>query len=322
MLVDTGQGADRGHEPRRLRDGRRPEERDRAVAEDAPVGGPVGRVELAGLIPSSMISTSRERAVGRLAVPRPSRGRPEHRLGEPARERVLLARVVRADHRVAGDARRPRRARTAGRGRASSPVSAAIVRNADSQAIAPSATSTRDPLTGARAPGRDTAGSVPAPRASACSPAARSGRRRRCRRRGGRARHRRVGPVGWFASPTACIAAKRKSPDASPVKTRPGPVAAVGRRREADEEDPRVRVAEPGHRPTPVRLVAEAGDLLARDLLAPRDEPRAAPARDDLGGQRREAPPAGSPRPEPYLSRSLSSRRATTTSPPIPMTAR
>ena len=49
-----------------------------------------------------------------------------------------------------------------------------------------------------------------------------------------------------------------------------------------------VRIAEPRHRPAPVRLVAEAGDLLAGDPLAPRDEARAAPAGDDLGGQ---APP-------------------------------
>src|SRR6476646_7944454 len=60
-----------------------------------------------GLIPSSMISTSRGLCGG---PARRIHGRredgPEHRLGEPARERVLLARVVRADHRVAGDARR------------------------------------------------------------------------------------------------------------------------------------------------------------------------------------------------------------------------
>ena len=65
----------------------------------------------------------------------------------------------------------------------------------------------------------------------------------------------------------------------------PGPVAAVGRRREPDEQDPRLRVAEPRQRTAPVGLIPESGDLLARDELAPGDEPRAAAADDDLVGQ-------------------------------------
>jgi hypothetical protein len=64
-----------------------------------------------------------------------------------------------------------------------------------------------------------------------------------------------------------------------------GPVAAVRRRRQPDDEDPRVRVAETRDGPAPVRLVAEPGDLLAGDLLAPGDEAGAAPAGDDLGCQ-------------------------------------
>ena len=74
----------------------------------------------------------------------------------------------------------------------------------------------------------------------------------------------------------------------------PGPVAAVRGRRQPDEQDPRVRIAEPRHRPAPVRLVAEARHLLAGDLLPPRDEPRAATARDDLRRQGLETrPPLG-----------------------------
>ena len=82
-----------------------------------------------------------------------------------------------------------------------------------------------------------------------------------------------------------------------------------------------VRVAEARHRPAPVRLVAEARDLLARDLLAPLDEPRAAPALDDLRGQRARGP-LDPRRAIGYFSSSLSSRRDVTTSPMRPMTAR
>ena len=102
----------------------------------------------------------------------------------------------------------------------------------------------------------------------------------------------------------------------------PGPVAAVRRRRQPDEQDPRVRIAEPRHRPPPVRLVAEARHLLAGDLLPPLDQPRTQAARDDLRRQGLETrPPLGRRRPR-YLSSSRSSRRDTTSSPTIPITPR
>ena len=63
------------------------------------------------------------------------------------------------------------------------------------------------------------------------------------------------------------------------------PVAAVSRRGEAHDQDGGVRVAEPGQRPSPVRLVCEPGHLLAHHALAPRDEARACTALDDLGSQ-------------------------------------
>ena len=65
----------------------------------------------------------------------------------------------------------------------------------------------------------------------------------------------------------------------------PGPVGAVGRRGQADQDDPGVRVAEAGHRAAPVLLVAEGRPLLERHLLPPRHEPRAGPAADDLLAQ-------------------------------------
>ncbi len=69
----------------------------------------------------------------------------------------------------------------------------------------------------------------------------------------------------------------------------PGPVAAVRRRGEPDDEDPRLGIAEAGQRTTPVRLVREARDLLAGDSFAPLDETRTAAAGDDLGAERLEA---------------------------------
>ena len=61
-----------------------------------------------------------------------------------------------------------------------------------------------------------------------------------------------------------------------------GAIGAVRRRREPEDQHPRRGVAEAGDRPAPVRLARERRALLARDELAPRDEPRAAPAGDDL----------------------------------------
>jgi hypothetical protein len=62
-----------------------------------------------------------------------------------------------------------------------------------------------------------------------------------------------------------------------------GPIPAMGRGREADDQDPRVRIAEARDRTSPVLLVGVPRDLLARDVLAPRDQTRALPAHHDLG---------------------------------------
>ncbi len=66
-------------------------------------------------------------------------------------------------------------------------------------------------------------------------------------------------------------------------------VRAVRGRGEPEQQHAGLRVAEAVDRPAPVLLVAERGALLARDLLAPGDEPRAAAARVDLGRERVEA---------------------------------
>jgi hypothetical protein len=70
-----------------------------------------------------------------------------------------------------------------------------------------------------------------------------------------------------------------------------GAIAAVRGWGQSDQQDPPVRVAEPGDRPAPVGLIAKPCDLLAGDPLAPLDEARAAPAFHDLRGQRGERRP-------------------------------
>src|SRR5262249_52923187 len=69
----------------------------------------------------------------------------------------------------------------------------------------------------------------------------------------------------------------------------PGAVATVRGGREPEDEQPRARIAEPGHGPAPVGLADERAPLHARDLLAVRDEARAEAALDDRaleGGER------------------------------------
>ena len=58
--------------------------------------------------------------------------------------------------------------------------------------------------------------------------------------------------------------------------------------REPDDEDPRALVAEAGHRAGPVVVLAERRALDLGDVLAPRDQPRARAARDDVRVEGRE----------------------------------
>ena len=68
----------------------------------------------------------------------------------------------------------------------------------------------------------------------------------------------------------------------------PGSVGAVGGRRQPEHQTARPRITEAGHAATPVVLVAERRPLLRGDLLTPCDQPRAAPAGTDVGGQAKE----------------------------------
>ena len=69
-----------------------------------------------------------------------------------------------------------------------------------------------------------------------------------------------------------------------------GAVGAVRGRGEADDYQPRRRVAEAVDRPRPVVLAAVAHGRVGRGCLAPPDQPRAAAADVDLGRQRGEVP--------------------------------
>jgi hypothetical protein len=62
----------------------------------------------------------------------------------------------------------------------------------------------------------------------------------------------------------------------------PGAVRAVRRGRQAEDQDPGGGIAEARDRAPPVLLAGERRPLLARDALAPLDQPRARAAADDL----------------------------------------
>ena len=125
---------------------------------------------------------------------------------------------------------------------------------------------------------------------------------RRRRLVGGRRAADGGGDVG-VDQPQAVVAAHRGRlvGEAGPVKRRVEPVAgavagehaagavgAVGGGGEADDQDPRRGVAEAADRPRPVVLAAETARRVGRLRLAPGDQPRAAPAGVDLGGERLE----------------------------------
>ena len=119
--------------------------------------------------------------------------------------------------------------------------------------------------------------------------------------------------VGWLAKPVRCSDAEQPVARAVAGEHAAGAVAAVRRGREAVDQHARLRVAEAGDRRAPVLLVGVRRAALARDLLAPRDEPRAAAADDDPRLERGEAGRAQPVRPRssaPSMSRVITGSRA------------
>ena len=91
------------------------------------------------------------------------------------------------------------------------------------------------------------------------------------------------GPVGHpelVQGPPQEVARRVAGEDAA------GPVRTVRRRGQANDQHRGVGVAEAGRRPAPVRLVAEAEDLLAGHLLAPGDEARTAHGTSTISSRR------------------------------------
>lgn len=77
---------------------------------------------------------------------------------------------------------------------------------------------------------------------------------------------------------------RAKEPIATAVagKHAAGAIAAVRRRRQADNQQPRLGIAEAGDGLAPIFIFGKAFHFFARHLLAPGDEPRASRAGDDL----------------------------------------
>ena len=220
--------------------------------------------------------------------------RVEHRRRQPARERVLLARVVgaRAGVRPDRDLRAVPETRLRRRRRG---PSAANARSAASHPNAPSATITRTGPSSTPSRGPGTARTCRVPRSSACWPAAHSGRRPRCttsvsvrpssaRREAGRSAR----PASMERRPQE-VARRVAGEDAARSGCRRAPPAPG---RAAGSAPPGRRSPGTG-RPQYVSS-RNRRDLLAGDLLAPVDQPRTAPARDDLARSAPRAPPGRS----------------------------
>jgi hypothetical protein len=77
---------------------------------------------------------------------------------------------------------------------------------------------------------------------------------------------------------------RREQPIAGPIpgEDATGAISAVRRRREADDDEARMGVAEAGQRTRPVALPGEAPGRVGSRRLPPGDQPRAAAAGLDL----------------------------------------
>jgi peptidoglycan/xylan/chitin deacetylase (PgdA/CDA1 family) len=222
---------------------------------------------------------SRRRGGGR-HIARPRQDVPEHPPRQPAGEGVLLARVVRAEEHPFPD-----------------------------QDLRPMPEPRPRPGHGLAGPGENAKHGIPAELAQGEDDPCRvqdrdlPGEERRAgvplldRRpvRGRRATHRGRDPHPGERQAVVGTAAGRAIREPEVVQRRPQevagrvagkdatrPVRAVGRRRQANDVDPRVRIPEARRGPAPVGLVAEPGDLLARHPLPPGHEAGAAPALHDL----------------------------------------
>ena len=211
-----------------------------------------------------------------LAVSSPGRGRTPRRAsaGEPAGERVLLARVEAAEHRARGRTAPRAGARTAAAARAARRRRVRAAPTTPPRSRTRRAPRSRGPGRAARARGEVRRGTRRVPRASACSRGGAQRTAARCTRRATRARRRATPTSAGSRSRTRCIDANRKSPERSPVNTRPVrfPPCAAGASPTISTRG--ARVAEPGHRPRP--STSRRGTTPASRARPPRATRRAA----------------------------------------------
>ena len=209
----------------------------------------------------------------------------EHLGGELAGERVLLARVEAPRAARYGPTARPRR-----RGRTAARARRRRWPPARRAAGAPRPTRTRRARPSTRSPGssRDLPDEVRQARVALLR--RRPVRRRRAAHGGATYAPRSSSPssrptdVGWFASPHRYSAANRKSPRPVAGEDPAGPVAAVRGGRQPDDRAPAHGVAEPRHRPAPVRLVARTRARFSRATCSRQATSRGQRATgDDLG---------------------------------------
>jgi len=241
-----------------------------------PFGDQVARV--GSNVCGAALRPGRRGALGELT--RPREHCIEHGLGEPAREGVLLARVVRAHDRHArgvdlGQMREPRTStRKLDAGVAQHPPEGLVTEAAQ-----------RDQDAGVfeqtELAGHERRAAVPLCRRRAVG--------RRCAAH--RGTHVRVGqrqpvvPVSRLC--LICEPGAKERPveplaGAITGEHAPGPVRAVRGRCQTDHDDAGVRVSETWDRPTPVLLVTVGRSSLPRDLLTPRNESRARSTARDL----------------------------------------
>src|SRR5688572_8707025 len=235
------------------------------------------------------LSPGRRKARG--PVDEPSRGGEhavEHRLGEPSRERVLLARMIRPQEhepvrqdvpRAVGEARKRPRQRAPCGAICGEKSDVSNVAKRDDHAQPPEELQLLDQIR------------------PAVLDLARRGAvvGRRAARHGGDVGLVQLEPVATMLRRglvrEAGAVKRPEEPSAALVagEDAPGPVPAMRRGREADDEEPRLGIAEPRDRTPPVLLVAEPRHLDGRRSFPVRDEPRAAPADGHARSERAES---------------------------------
>ena len=216
--------------------------------------------------------------------PCPAKHVVDHRLGQPAGERVLLTRVVAAeDHEpfgrhfeTVGELRSRHRERRAARREDARQTLRTRTRRAPPRRGHARATPARVARYGRHRSRSSGVGllSGGAHRTAAATYASRSS-----------SPSSDDTDVAWFANPSSMQRAEEPVARTIAGEDPAGAVPTVRSRREPDDQHASLRITETGNRASPIRLVTKRRALLGGDPLAPLDEPGTRPARDDLVGR-------------------------------------